>query len=184
MPSYSVFTSLQPPIHKRHDTKKSTAATDVWYFCRPEESATTPSEWPPPDQEQALTRRPKAPYISCKLCLYVVISFSLLSHFDVIDSSCSEWYPYKNVDGITTSICTHLKSHHGAEYDKIVRTLKLKHADEAASPILATLSRLCASKFDTSEWNQKLIKWIVGDDQVGHSIYIFHVLYLTLLTGH
>jgi hypothetical protein len=68
VPSCSVSASLQLPIRKRRDTGHSTAATDVWYFCRPEESATMPSERLPPDQEQRLTRRPKAPYISCKLC--------------------------------------------------------------------------------------------------------------------
>src|SRR5260370_31542190 len=68
MPSCSVSASLQPPVLKRHDKGHHIAATDVWYFCRPEESVTTPSERPPPNQEQALTRRPKAPYISCKLC--------------------------------------------------------------------------------------------------------------------
>jgi len=67
-PSRSVSASLQLPIHKRRDTGHSTAATDVWYFCRPEESAITPSERLPPDQEETLTRRPKTPYISCKLC--------------------------------------------------------------------------------------------------------------------
>jgi hypothetical protein len=88
---------------------------------------------------------------------------------------CSEWYPYKNVDGITTSIRNHLKSHHSAEYDKIVRTLKLKHSDEAAGPILATPSRSRASKFDINEWNRMLIKWIVVDDQVDDLVYVLYV---------
>jgi hypothetical protein len=68
MPSCSVSASLQPPVLKRRDKGQSTAATDVWYFCCPEASATMPSERPPPNQEQPLTRRPKALYISCKLC--------------------------------------------------------------------------------------------------------------------
>jgi hypothetical protein len=44
MPSYSVSALLQLPIRKRRDARNSTAATDVWYFCRPEESVTTPFE--------------------------------------------------------------------------------------------------------------------------------------------
>jgi hypothetical protein len=70
------------------------------------------------------------------------------------------------VDGITTTIRNHLKTHHSAEYDKIVHTLKLKHSNEVPGLTLTTPSRSCAPKFDLNTWNQLLIKWIVTDDQV------------------
>jgi hypothetical protein len=38
---------------------------------------------------------------------------------------CSEWHPYKNVDGITTTIRNYLKTHHSAEYEKIVHNFTL-----------------------------------------------------------
>jgi hypothetical protein len=66
--SHSVSASFQLPKHKRHSTEHSAAATDVWYFCRPQNSPTRPIERPAPDQDQLLTRRPKSKYISCKLC--------------------------------------------------------------------------------------------------------------------
>jgi hypothetical protein len=47
---------------------------------------------------------------------------------------CSEWHPYKNVDGITTTIRNYLKTHHSAEYEKIVHTLKLKHSNDNTLP--------------------------------------------------
>lgn len=71
-----------------------------------------------------------------------------------------------NKDGVTTSIRNHLKARHGAEYDKIVRTLNLKHSNEVPSLALTTPSRSRAPKFDLNTWHQLLIKWIVTDDQV------------------
>jgi hypothetical protein len=60
--------SFQRPTYNRRPTEHSAAATDVWYFCRPQNSPTKPVEQPAPDQDQLLTRRPKSKYISCKLC--------------------------------------------------------------------------------------------------------------------
>jgi hypothetical protein len=65
---HSTSASFRPPVPKRRATEQPVAATDVWYFCRPEDSPTKSVERPPPDQDQRLTRRPKAKYISCKLC--------------------------------------------------------------------------------------------------------------------
>ncbi len=65
-----------------------------------------------------------------------------------------------------TTIRNHLKTHHGAEYDKIVHTLKLKHSNEVPSLALTTPSRSRAPKFDLNTWDQLLIEWIVTDDQV------------------
>jgi hypothetical protein len=95
--------------------------------------------------------------VSCKLYLFYAFVLTLL---------CSEWHPYKNVDGITTTIRNHLKTHHSAEYDKIVHTLKLKHSNEVPGRTLTTPSRSRAPKFDLNTWNQLLIQWIVSDDQV------------------
>jgi hypothetical protein len=64
----SVSTSFQLPTHKQRPTEHSAVATDVWYFCRPQNSPTRPVKWPAPSQDQLLTRRPKSKYISCTLC--------------------------------------------------------------------------------------------------------------------
>lgn len=66
--AHSVSASFQLPKHKQRPTENSAAATDVWYFCRPQSSPTKPVERPAPDQDQLLTRRPKSKYITCKLC--------------------------------------------------------------------------------------------------------------------
>jgi hypothetical protein len=78
----------------------------------------------------------------------------------------AEWYPYKNVDGITTTLRNHLKACHGAKYNKIVQTLKLKHSSETPGHTLMTPFKSRTSKFDLTVWHQLLIKWIVMDDQV------------------
>jgi hypothetical protein len=65
-----------------------------------------------------------------------------------------------------TTIQNHLKGHHSTKYDKIVRTLKLKHSNKVPGLTLTTPLRLHAPKFDLNTWHQLLIKWIVTDDQV------------------
>jgi hypothetical protein len=88
--------------------------------------------------------------------------FTLLYH----GTSDVEWHPYKNVDGITTTLRNHLKAHHGPEYNKIVQTLKLKHSSETPCLTITTPSKSRAAKFDLTVWHQLLIKWVVMDDQV------------------
>lgn len=66
--SHSVSASFQRPTYKRRPTEHSAAATDVWYFCRSQDSPTKPVEQPTPDQDHRLTRRPKSKFITCKLC--------------------------------------------------------------------------------------------------------------------
>ena len=72
----SVSASFRLPTHNRHSTEAaeqpesaSAAATDVWYFCRPQDSSTSSSEQTAPDNDPVLTQRPQSKYISCKLCL-------------------------------------------------------------------------------------------------------------------
>ena len=67
-PSHAISASFRLPTHNRRSTELSVAATDVWYFCRPQDSQTKPVERLAPDQDQVLTRRPRSMYISCKLC--------------------------------------------------------------------------------------------------------------------
>jgi hypothetical protein len=60
----------------------------------------------------------------------------------------AEWHPYKNVDGITTTLRNHLKAHHGPEYNKVVQALKLKHSSETSGLTITTPSKSCTPKFD------------------------------------
>ena len=161
--SRSISASFHLPTHKRRPAEQSSSATDVWYFCRPQNSPTKPVEQLTPDQDQPpLTRRPRSKYVICKLCTYVV----LFASRDRPDILCSEWYPYKNVDGVTTTIRNHLRGRHKDEFEAVVHTLKLKHSNEVPGLTLTTPSRSRAPKFDLNTWHQLLIKWIVTDDQV------------------
>jgi hypothetical protein len=94
--------------------------------------------------------------------MYVVL-FASRIYPDIL---CSEWFPYKNVDGVTSTLRNHLKSRHNDEFETVVHTLKLKHSNEVPGPTLTTPSRSCAPKFDLNTWHQLLIKWIITDDQV------------------
>ena len=49
---------------KSTETRKSSSATDVWYFCRASNSEIKPVE-PPPDQELTLTAKPRSPFVTC-----------------------------------------------------------------------------------------------------------------------
>ena len=106
------------------------------------------------------------------MSLNTVFVIRLLSN---ITMACSEWHAYKNMDGIMTTIRNHLKTRHGAEYDKIVHTLKLKHSDEVPSLTLTTPLQLHAPRFDLNIWHQLLIEWIISDDQVCDSMLFVRV---------
>ena len=72
---------------------------------------------------------------------------------------------YKNVGGITTTLRTHLKQHHGEEYEKVVSLLKLKHSDDLDHPTAPTTPPP-EGQFELDEWIALMIRWIVMDDQV------------------
>jgi hypothetical protein len=82
-PSDSIPTSTQLPSTSysslranRKPRERSSAATDVWYFCRSSESELKPTNLPSPDQEVVLKRKPRSPFVSCKLCKYVPLFFT------------------------------------------------------------------------------------------------------------
>lgn len=79
-----------------------------------------------------------------------------------------DWQVWKNTDGVTTTLRTHLKQQHGEEYERIASALKLKHADNSTHPTLS-VSRP-HGPFELEEWIKLLIKWIVVDDQVCYPI--------------
>lgn len=74
LPSTS-YSSLRKP------QERSSAATDVWYFCRSSDSELKPANLPSPEQEPILSKKPRSPFVSCKLCTYV---FSLLAFTDMV----------------------------------------------------------------------------------------------------
>jgi hypothetical protein len=75
---------------------------------------------------------------------------------------------YKNTDGITTTIWTHLKQRHSEEYEKVVSLLKLKHSHDLNHPTVPTSSP--QGPFELDEWIRLMIRWIVTDDQVRFGI--------------
>src|SRR6266702_625857 len=103
LPSSS-YSSLQA---NRKPRDRSSAATDIWYFCRSSDSELRPANLLSPDQEPTLTKKPRSPYVSCKLCKYVLPFFTVIDM--VLKYEHREWQVYKNTDGITTTVQNHLK---------------------------------------------------------------------------
>jgi hypothetical protein len=75
-----------------------------------------------------------------------------------------EWQVYKNIDGITTTMRTHLKLRHSREYERVVSLLKLKHSSEVDHPMPVASSS--GGPFNLDEWIRLMIRWIVTDDRV------------------
>src|SRR6266849_3223210 len=87
LPAPSASTQLPSALYpslraNRKPRESSTAATDVWYFCRGSDSESRPTDLPPPGQdlEPALTKKPRTPFVSCKLCKYVTLSLLLICY--------------------------------------------------------------------------------------------------------
>jgi hypothetical protein len=75
--------ALCPSLRANHWQKpreRSATATDVWYFCRSSDSELRPINLPSPDQESTLTKKPRTPFVSCKLCKYVPHSLLLICY--------------------------------------------------------------------------------------------------------
>jgi hypothetical protein len=80
MPTSSTSTQLPSASYSslranRKPQERSSAATDIWYFCRSSESELKPANLPSPDQEVTLKRKPRSPFVSCKLCKYVSLFY-------------------------------------------------------------------------------------------------------------
>jgi hypothetical protein len=83
LPAPSASTQLPSALYpslraNRKPREGSVAATDVWYFCRSSDSELRPMDLPSPDQEPRLTKKPRTPFVSCKLCKYVPHSLLLI----------------------------------------------------------------------------------------------------------
>jgi len=76
---------------------------------------------------------------------------------------------YKNTDGITTTLRSHLKQHHNEEYEKVVSLLKLKHSGNLGHSLVPTTPSH-QGPFELDEWIRLMIRWIVTDDQVRFGI--------------
>jgi hypothetical protein len=76
---------------------------------------------------------------------------------------------YKNTDGITTTLRTHLKQHHSEEYEKVISLLELKHSGDLDHPTVPTAPSH-QGPFELDEWIRLLIRWIVTDNQVRFGI--------------
>lgn len=76
---------------------------------------------------------------------------------------------YKNTDGITTTLRSHLKQRHNEEYEKVVSLLKLKHSGNLGHSLVPTTPSH-QGPFELDEWIRLMIRWIVTDDQVRFGI--------------
>ena len=70
----ALYSSLRANRNGTESLERSSSATDVWYFCQTSNSELKPAE-PPPDQEPILKRKPHLPFVTCKLCKCVFLSF-------------------------------------------------------------------------------------------------------------
>src|SRR5882757_2136928 len=77
-----------------------------------------------------------------------------------------DWQVYKNTEGITTTMRSHLRQRHGTEYDKVVSALKLKHSNELEGDGPTPNTSFRRGPFKLEEWIRLIIRWIVADDQV------------------
>jgi hypothetical protein len=87
------------------------------------------------------------------------------------------WNTWQNVDGFTRTFRLHLQHTHLEEYERVVRTLRLKHYEELEDSTEAAVST-SDGPFHVDEWVRRLIKWVVVDDQV-RSVSSFSVRFLT-----
>lgn len=82
--SSSTFNAAERSTKSRN-IKRSTSATDIWYFMRPLDTDEEPPERP--TNEKALTQKPKSKFVGCKLCMYVSIMIfsSVATELEVVD---------------------------------------------------------------------------------------------------
>lgn len=80
-----------------------------------------------------------------------------------------DWRTWKNSHGVTSAVRTHLKKYHEATYCAVVRAEKLKGWERLDSTRRTDSESVSASPpkpFSLDEFNRKLVRWIVVDDQV------------------
>ncbi|CDO78277.1 hypothetical protein BN946_scf184660.g4 [Trametes cinnabarina] len=127
----------------------SSAALDVWYFCRPLETREEPSVRPKPEEEPVLTQKPKTPFVGCKLCV--------------------SWKTYKNSadGGVTNTIRAHLKSKHSETYEAVCKifTGEWKHVSTATEETASRRPCPREDKFTPEGLLYYLARWIAADDQ-------------------
>ncbi|KAF5372361.1 hypothetical protein D9615_009320 [Tricholomella constricta] len=127
--------------HGRENSKS--AATDVWHFLRPLETAQEPEIRPDKDTEPILTKNPtKSPYVGCKLC--------------------KKWKTWKHQSGMTSCYRAHLKNKHLNDYEAVIERLGLKHSTNDR-PASGTMPE--HGPFSLETFYLLLMKWIVVDDQ-------------------
>lgn len=67
--------------------------------------------------------------------------------------------PWKNIQGVVSTIRMHLKTHHKDIYEKLVKVLGITHLSGLGENGID-------EPFDVKRWNELLMKWVVADDQV------------------
>jgi len=94
-----------------------------------------------------------------------------------------EWTAWKCCEGQTTNIRTHLRENHWKVYREVVVKEKLKYWDEIAQmtgPTALSAPKEC-EPFTLEGFFERLVKWVVVDDQVSFTFFFLYCLKLTAL---
>jgi hypothetical protein len=139
-------------FHSQHFTKSSEKsdgrAKDVWMWYWPVESKE--SSTPLKHDEPILTQRPKSSAIACRLCWRT-----------------DNWKAYKLCDGIVTTLRNHLRREHETIYQGYLRSnaWEIELCKRKGDPI--------GEPFDLAGFLDRLIRWIVSDDQASNALVSF-----------
>ncbi|KAK7000830.1 ribonuclease H-like domain-containing protein [Favolaschia claudopus] len=149
LPPYAPRDPSLPTNSESAPKSKSNTATDVWFFVRPLKTNIPPAVLPTPSQplpedSDILKNKPNAkefPYLGCRLC--------------------KRWQIWQNAQGgVTSNIRRHLEDEHADIYKPAISRLNLKHGSAYSG---------APEPYSKDAWVDRLIRWIVADDQVAYS---------------
>lgn len=83
------------------------------------------------------------------------------------------WQTWKNSDGMTTTIRAHLQKFHQKEWQDVVVGKQLKAWEEQASMTGPAPTRQHREPFTLRGFHDRLVRWIVVDDQVRETSSLF-----------
>jgi hypothetical protein len=127
-------------------------AKDAWIWYFPGVHSKThplPHEIPDLSKTPLLSHRPPldtSPRVGCRICW----------------EQRQKWHTYKNVDGIVTNLRNHLTSEHLAIYEGYLAN---KEQSDALLPGRQR-SESFAQPFTLEGFYERLVRWVVADDQV------------------
>ena len=164
------------PLPFSPSSARRNAAHDVWAFARPLTCKEEPAEWPAPTGP--LKRKPRSQWFGCTLCSqfgYVICLSSVLRSSTLIFSrfrddqrGIKQWKVFKNClkSSPTAPFRRHLREHHVAVWTRECARLNIPlkaPVQEGGGPTLVVPE---IEPFTREGLLERLIKFILGDDQV------------------